>query len=695
MSTLNAYYKAINALAKGQLTEAIRLQEPWLTKLHDGDLNDQRTSLLSDNQLMLNYFLSACDENADVRRSLLARTYVFLDEVYELMRLKTNSRHEFELLRNIDKQARTISDVSRDPYEVFDYFWLTRKPDRQQQQRLSDFLGNGDTLLALTAISGIMLNTLRSFSEERLQWLMEAYISTDNDTIRQRLIVAVCLLLLKYDKRLTCFPGLNGTFDSMLDVDGCRESMLLVIEQMILTLRIPEADDAVKTVQNKVFDMMRDRKTVGDKLSKLIVIDEDEEDQPDWLQHFQDSITDTISRLAQLAEQGVDVNFAHFKPMREFRYFTTAEASWLIPFYSSNKRLNLDFSTRIGALLQSALEKRGLCDSDKYAMCVMYQQMQNIKEISEQQWKVVAEQIEDYAQAPLETNLTAKHYLQDIYRYFQLNAWKVPNDFSAALEAVVDSNLLRKLSPTADWLIRQADVLVRTGRFASAIELYKWALGQLYDSPDMFDGLGAQLYQKIGYAYESKAMYKEALDAYTHADLFAVDQRWTLWHIAKCELQLENYDKALELIERLCKLFSPSRRYLLFRAAIYERLDNHDAANDVYYQMLAADSSDKEALRHLSRSLLLGGHAQKAIRFSQQLVSSPDHSQDDLLLHAWLLLFNADIKGAYSAFLNAEADPHKRLSLFDQDSERIPHDVLQLIPSNRLALFRDLLCSVV
>lgn len=695
MSTLNAYYKGINALAAGQLTEAVRLQEAWLTKLHDGDLNDQRTSLLSDNQLMLGYFLRVGDENTGVRCSLIARAYVFLDEVYEQMRLKTNSRHEFELLRNIEKQTRTLSDVSRDPYDVFDYFWLTRTSDDQQRQRLADLFKNDDSLLAQTAISAVMLNALRRFSQERLLWLMEGYISTDNDIIRQRLIVAICLLLLKYDRRLSCFPKLISTFDSMLEVDGCRELMLSVLQQMVLTLRISEADDAVKMVQNKVFDMMRDSKTMGDKLSKLIVIDEEDEDQPEWLRRFQDSLTDTISRISQLAEQGVDVNFSHFKPMRDFRFFTSAEASWFIPFYCSNKRLNIDFSTRIGTLLSSALERNGLCDSDKYALCVMYQQMQSIKEISDEQWKAIAEQIEDYAQTPLEANLTAKHYLQDIYRYFQLNAWKVPDDFSTVLDTFVGTTLLKKLSPSSDWLIGQADVLARTGRFASAIELYKWALGQLYDSPDVFDGLGAQLYQKIGYAYESTGMFKEALDAYTHADIFSVDQRWTLWHIAKCELQLEHYDKALELIERLCRLFSPSRRYLLFRAAIFERLGNHDAANEVYFEMLAADANDAEVLRHLSRSLLLGGHTDKAIGFSEQLVSLPDPSQEDRLLHAWLLLFNSDIRGAHSEFLKAEADRQKRLELFDADAARIPHDVLELIPQSRLSLFRDLLCSVV
>ena len=692
MARENAYKFAIRRLSEGQIVEAVTAQERWLTQLHNGELNDMRTALLQDNSMLINDFLTGREDNQRlvIKQSLTAKAYLFVDQVYELMRIKTNSRHEFSLLRELQAGVRNLPPLSTDTADIFNYFWLCQSNEEQQHNILLSLLQQPSHCLD-AAVSGLLLSLLRHFSQDKLLWLVNLALTELSDKTEQRVLTAIAIVLIKYNSRLDAFPALCNKISMLFDDNAIRQLMLKIYENIIVTAKTKVASDIIENMQSEVMSALENKK-IDDDLKKLIVIDEDEE-LPPWLEGMKTTINQSIQQMSNLQTEGVDLNFAHFKQIRQLPFFKNDESLWLTPFAADNKNLNVDFSSELGQKVLATVEADVICDSDKYAFCLMFQQMIRYQQITSEHWELIMSQLADNAES-YNSAIYARTFLQDLYRYFYLNPWQVPNEMDESFYTALPSTwLLQCLQPSMQWLQQMADIFSSAKLFNVARELYIMALERLSTAQvDDIASLGAELNQKIGYMSECVAQYDKALDAYRRADLYMADQQWTMWHIARCLSQLQQYDELLIQLDRLCELFGSKRSYLLMRANVLERLHRVDEARTVYSQLLLNDVSDLEALRRLSRNLLLDRQKQAAIEYARLAANDTNALTEDKLKYAWLLLLCGDIPAAYNAFTQITDDNKQLLSLFDADAHALPPDVLD-IPRSTLNLFRDALAA--
>lgn len=671
----NAYNISLRLIAEEHLSEALHRQSKWLSKLADGNLSDRFEALLADDRRLVDDFLAGNPDpsRAEVVRSLKARAYLLVDEVYERMRILTNSRREFALLRQVRNNLLTLHTDESDPESILYYFWLTSDVSPVYQRRFEELVQHADIVVAEAAAAGVMLSLFRRFSEERLLMLITLAQATDKQKLCAKVITAIMALCLKYEDRLDIFPVLKKALLFLFGDEDLRKMCLSALWQIAFTLRTDEANDIIQAMQNSVFDAINTQNIKPE--SPLIIID-DSDDQPEWLRQLSDRIYNSMGAISEMSSSGVDLSFGHLRSARQVKFFTQHEINWFISFTTENKYLDFPADTQVGHKILSMLEQNNLCDSDKYAICVFYQQMQSFANVTDEQWEMIAENASDAASLP-SAERNVQYAVRDLYRFFRLNPWNVPDDLREVTDGICRSRLLVLLQPDADYIERLADIYATTSRYQQAIDLYE-RLIEIEPS--------AVTYQRIGFAFERLQRFDDALQAYERADIIELDDNWTQWRMVHCLQHLSEHDKAIALLDRLIERNGTKHSYLLARAHSLEQTGKAVEAQQIYFELLFEKEDDLEVMRRLSLNLMLAGKFQQALSYASPVTDSDKSTKEDTLKVAWLLLALGNFTESLGYFRKAVADTGEQLRLFDADAARIPAG---LIPAEYITFMRE------
>ena len=674
----NAYHTSIRLLREHHIAEALSYQRKWLGRLNDGNLNDTFESLVSDNNLLVNDFLSGREDSGrlEVRRQLEVRAYRLVDELYERMRILTNSRREFALLRQVKNDLMVLHPNPDKPEEVLYYFWLTRECSPVYEKRFAEFVSvagkqlpvNG-IILAEAAIAGVMLSILRCFSLKKFMLLFDVTRLTSSVKLRAKALVAVVMLMLKYESRWEAFPELTQMFSLLLDDEMTASLAGRVVWELVFTLHTDEANDLIDAIDKENFKPQ----------SQIILLD-DSEDQPEWLRKVSEQIFDSISTISELSEKGVDISFGHLRSARQEAFFTRHELNWFVSFDPENPFLHFSADSPTAKKILSQLEENNICDSDKYAVCIFFNKMKSLSQFTDEQWEMVAQQASE------ESDLTVsereiRNAVRDLYRFFRLNPWSVPDDMYDILEDLPASGIFDLISADISLREKTADVYITTSRYAGALTFYQYLAAK---EPT------AQVYQRIGFAYEKLQQYDNALEAYSRADIIVLDDNWTQWRMSRCLQQLSRYAEALELIDRLIERNGEKRRYLLARAHCLEQTQRNPEAQNIYYQLILENVDDIDVMRRLSLNLMLADNIDAALDYALEVAEKEEAVKEDFLKAGWLLLFKRRMQESLEYFRRASVDSKELLGMFEADAARMPS---QLINEDDVNMMREAIAS--
>lgn len=663
----NQYKLSIQFLSKGELKNAFQKTQSLVDELQIGEFADRLDELKQNYTYLLQYFVDGVEDpqRKIVYNKLISKCFLLNSDLREELLLRNSSNFEYtqkryfphtrryqsvkelaQALHYFHSQTTLLSDSEnshqvefkrlRSNYEfnlteLFRLLWLTSKfsvLDKQLVTQLLDdnYIGWVEKSLCVSALT---FNLWRSFDESKLILLLDACQSVDN-MVRQRALVGLCFVLIKYNAFLSYFPSIRNRLVLMADDNHILENFQNIFIQIIGTA---ETDKINKKMQEEILpEMMKISPLMKDKMDSDSVIgsDEWEEENPDWQAILDESgVTDKLKELSEMQKEGADVYMSTFSLLKSFPFFSEF-VNWFLPFDTDYSSVNELFKSNDTTLVSAFVRNNVMCNSDKYSFCLSVLQMPESQRVNlTQSFKMEAEQLEEITNeeailAPvLVSKNISKQYIQDLFRFFKLNP-----EHSAFSDMFGYSLLLHR-----SFLF---DVLASNSDFSTSIAEYYFAKNHYKEALDLFEKNlsiltpSAALYQKIGYCYQQTSQLRKALEAYIKADIIQPDDNWTIRKIALCYRLSGNYLKALEYYQHSNYLKPEQTNVLLQIGHCQSALGNYKDALSVYFQLDAESPDNPKIWRAITWCAFVSGNMKSAVYYSDKLVESEPEAQNFL-----------------------------------------------------------------
>lgn len=705
----NSYKQILNLLVNWNLNEAFHKTETLVRLLNIQSYTQSFEHITSTYKYLLHYFMKGVTdpERNFVLSKIVNNTFVLVSQVRDELLTINSNNFEFtqkrffphrsvmpfaELQQKIERkellaelhedhpQFENLKQNIQHDFEaasqyLFYYVWLSSNFDSPEMKNLIlQILSDDEAESSLKAllISALTLNVWRTFDENRIMMLFDA-LDSDDVEVRQRAFVGLAFILTKYNRFLSFFPNIRNRLVVFMDRKSSFESFKGVFLQIIAT---NETDEITKKMQEEIFpELMKLRPLIDEGLNddKKIGFDEWGEINPDWQEMIENSdVADILQEFAELEMGGADVYMSTFSMLKSFPFFNEF-SNWFLPFDTLNSNVSNLFADGDKSLISTFVQSNAMCNSDRYSFCLSVLQMpESQRGMMMGSFGDAAEQIEEANKdmAMLEPNkreeIVSKHYIQDLFRFFKLNnrAHDFTNPFKTSL-IIHKTHLFNLLAAEGDIKRIVAEFYFSKKLYTQAIELYEELEG---------DGeASAEIYQKLGYAYQQNSQIEKALHAYKRSDLIKPDDFWTNRKIAFCYRLLNDAENAL-LAYRHADYIKPGN--LSVRLQIVNMLVELERFEEALAELDILNNENRDnpkLLRATVKTAYAAKDIAKAAYFSSVLVDSGDVGAEDYILAGlidWNLNKNsAAIEHFKFALKHLNGDTHKFSQLYHSFKE--------------------------
>ena len=460
------YSSIVNLLQQSRLKEAQTQAEALLDLCGDWTLTNQ----LEQNRTSYNYMLDYMRQgiNDPQREKLYLRLRTDLWDIADRARIqlldKVSTHYYHELRRtqvllppdpSLKEQLAELESIVDDidlcqlpPYNnnipddlrrrhetasrrVFISTWISDPWTDEQVNQAdlwleSDIVDTHDISLLTSAVG---MSLLEWFDPRKMQWLLSASVSFENES-RERALVGVALALLQYGDRIPLYPDLTETIRKHAAELWLGKRLNTVYLQL---LRCRETDDINRKMQEEILPTMLKNKELFSKFKRSLE-EEYEGDVPNWAEAIDRlGLNDKIREMNDLQMEGKDIYMSTFAPLKSHPFFNDLP-NWFRPFDVENSAIPAEL--RQNGTFQQKLklffEIGTLCDSDKYSLAFMLQhlpqaqrdlmfaQLSNeaLEEMKDDQH---LDKLRNFANLP---QTISNQYLQDLYRFFKLSRYK-------------------------------------------------------------------------------------------------------------------------------------------------------------------------------------------------------------------------------------------------------------------------------
>lgn len=555
------------------LGHALALMNPWAKELTDAPYLERWQTINRNYRLVSDYYMSGADDpqRMEVIDSLVRDAYLLLDDMYLRRRLNESTDYEFrEMLRP--------AEAATDAASVFRYFWLGM-PDDAHIARFGELIADPEMEdEAMMAVSALSLALFRSFSEKSLLALTSAADERCTQYVRERAWVSLILVLLAYDERLRFFPDVVSALQDLLDAYDGRVYAATAMTCIVRTLGVDWANHTYESLQQKLLPLLS--KHMPESFDADAISAEELDDFSARMDgEFAELLDEQRREMARMNQLHLDTQFAMFRDMYATPFFSEPYRWWL-PY--SDYYLPDDVKQHVA--LFSLIPMQDMCDSDRYAFLTTMARVglingQPISELKLPEQQQPAEQGE---------YLLCNDYVRQAYRFFRLNPWQIADPF-LALKALPSSQIFRLLYTSASEKKVLADAIMGCRSYELAASIYQQIADVLSS---------AEVYGHLGFCHQKVGRFEEAVNCYRKADGIASSE-WLLRQMEYCFAQLEQFDEALAVCERLLAVNPSSEAYIYEKAKCCERLELFAEALQIFYRLDLLHSDVPAVLRSI------------------------------------------------------------------------------------------------
>lgn len=605
---------------------------------------------------MLNYMLEGVQdpEREQVYQKLLTSILELADRVRDLLMEKHSGWHTYILKQELDKKQEltgrkvieTMDDLSfkreldeiidenqvspgaseqrrlKLSMEIFRHLWLSNRYADAENSLSAAILSCRDFLWYEKAlyISGILLSGLRYWDEEKVHRLID-FAGEENQEVSARAIVALVILLYRYDERIEFYPNIIHRLQLMKEELKLEQGFEKIALQLIRTRDTLEIGR--KLQEDLMPEMVKLKPKLEDKLKMDDIRDEllEEGRNPDWESMFNESddLYRKVDEFMKLQMEGADVYMTTFAHLKQFPFFNEL-TNWLVPFHKENTDLAEIYSSRgenfdPDVFVDGLMKTPFLCNSDKYSFIF------NLRFLPEEQKKMLSNaflmEMEGMQEMLADENLTTGdfttrtvyiQYIQDLYRFFKISPFK--NEFEDVFDGKLDlyrSEFFRKIIEDQSITRNIAEYLFEKDHYEEALDIFKMMLETMPND--------RELLEKAGYCYQKDGNFTQAIQYYNRIGLSGDQNIWTLKNLGICYRKVNDYKSALEVYEKAATLQPDDTTIESLTGYCHLKLGDFRTALKHYFKIEYLNPGNKHILRPIAWCYFALGELEKSDKY--------------------------------------------------------------------------------
>ena len=352
----------MNLLFDGRMRDALELLASMIETGSDYQLLDEIHDLQTSYNYMLQYMKQGIDDperdqlfkNLRVKALNLANLIELslLDEVEntEYHRLRKRLRQHplpqdmssllsileayndsISLYEQTKDEQKLIDDMLTHEAAIRDMFkqtwvnsrWTTADKNIAYKYLSSELLPSNDLCMLVSAVT---LSLFLCFDIEKVLWLMEAFYHKDTQVRVRAQVGFLCVIIL--NSQYTSFYPCIQTRLSMMqeEIPHFASEMNATLMQLIWS----QATERInKTMQEEIVPEVM--KNIQKRAQHPTEENEEMEMNPDWLFDQDPKLHNKMSKIAELQNEGGDINMVSFSRLKSFTFFNELQ-NWFYPF---------------------------------------------------------------------------------------------------------------------------------------------------------------------------------------------------------------------------------------------------------------------------------------------------------------------------------------------------------------------------
>ena len=274
---------------------------------------------------------------------------------------------------------------------IFDNYRLLDTLSHEDEADFRVFLQDPDNLEdGLMAVAGLTLNLLENhWSEHKLMTILTSCDGIAPEMF-ERIVVGVILVMMRYDREIRHNQALLEDLQEVLTF--APELSFTALSNIARTTRIKRMEQFNRQLTQELMPLMNDRHS----------------------NEFYDIIRSRQSEMEHIAKMHLDQNFLIFREFYSTPFFRNDASNWLLP-WNDKALLNVKEEDRDD--VAGLLDLWPLCDSDKYALCQMYD---SFKGVIKSQLSV--DSLREVGLDMPKNQIVTNGYVQQLYRFFRLSS---------------------------------------------------------------------------------------------------------------------------------------------------------------------------------------------------------------------------------------------------------------------------------
>lgn len=651
------YKRTINKLDERHLGEALELLQELANVLGDWKLLDEVADVNSAYGLLLYYmeqgnndpareqqhtnFIATCyniaEKAAQTERALVTGTSARMRSISEILKDMENLE-----LKNItsepceedaNKQVELYTELFNASYDSF--LWNDEAAAQAQEVIDSALIAENDKVLMA---SGLFINCLQAFDARKIIFFADNYSTATSSMLRIRMLVAVAFTLYTYRNRLFAYPVITSKLKDLCNNPRFTTDMQNLQKLIIESLSTHEVD---RKMREEIIPAMLKSHNFNPEKFGIDSLEEISESNPEW-KNFEQQ----VGKLAELEAAGADIYYSTFSTLKRYPFFNNA-ANWLYPFEENHPGIPKQIrKTGLKGIANALLKSDVLCDSDKYSFCMLTTQM------TDGQVNMIISQLPEmggYDTAIAQTSeSTCRNYLRNLFRFFYLYSGKSKpaNPFETDM-SLLDCNELAEAFKDKTEINKISAYAIKKGKYDMAISFLL-----LSETKGFAD---SEVYQELGFCYQKKKSYFDAIAAYEKANALSGDSKWTLQHLAQTNRIVGNYKDALNYY-RLLETAKGEDAKIAFRCGeCLVHLESYDDAMHEFFKAEYLNPDMTAATRAIAWCSILTDDIKQARKYYDKLLLKEEQGED-LLNAGHAAWIDGDTKAAVELYSRAYAE---------------------------------------
>lgn len=651
------YKRTINKLDERHLGEALELLQELANVLGDWKLLDEVADVNSAYGLLLYYmeqgnndpareqqhtnFIATCyniaEKAAQTERALVTGTSARMRSISEILKDMENLE-----LKNItsepceedaNKHVELYTELFNASYDSF--LWNDEAAAQAQEVIDSALIAENDKILMT---SGLFINCLQAFDARKIIFFADYYSTATSSMLRIRMLVAVAFTLYTYRNRLFAYPAITSKLKDLCNNPRFTTDMQNLQKLIIESLSTHEVD---RKMREEIIPAMLKSHNFNPEKFGIDSLEEISESNPEW-KNFEQQ----VGKLAELEAAGADIYYSTFSTLKRYPFFNNA-ANWLYPFEENHPGIPKQIrKTGLKGIANALLKSDVLCDSDKYSFCMLTTQMTDV------QVNMIISQLPEmggYDTAIAQTSeSTCRNYLRNLFRFFYLYSGKSKpaNPFETDM-SLLDCNELAEAFKDKTEINKISAYAIKKGKYDMAISFLL-----LSETKGFAD---SEVYQELGFCYQKKKSYFDAIAAYEKANALSGDSKWTLQHLAQTNRIVGNYKDALNYY-RLLETAKGEDAKIAFRCGeCLVHLESYDDAMHEFFKAEYLNPDMTAATRAIAWCSILTDDIKQARKYYDKLLLKEEQGED-LLNAGHAAWIDGDTKAAVELYSRAYAE---------------------------------------